>query len=130
MATRIFTREDRARMATLENKMLSDNFDKKMFALNGDLYDPEVVDRSLEPSEALRDLKEKYPHLKTGYESALDTGYNFVFTIPTIDSDKFKSLQFDIMQAQSDQELYKAVKAYTNYYEYEKRKYEKRGTQA
>ncbi|WP_148681170.1 hypothetical protein [Candidatus Nitrososphaera gargensis] len=63
---RIFTRAERARLSTLENPLLYSNFVKKLEKLNPDIFDPDWIDRTLEPEEALLDLKRKHPELDIG----------------------------------------------------------------
>jgi hypothetical protein len=57
-----------ASLKTLENPMLYSNFIKKMEKLNGS-FDEQLVDRTLEPEEALLDLKRKHPDLDIGLKS-------------------------------------------------------------
>lgn len=67
---RTITRQERARLATLENPLLYSNFIKKLEKLNGDDFDPEWIDKKLEPDEALMDLKRKHPHVHIGLKAA------------------------------------------------------------
>lgn len=66
--SRLITRAERARLATLENPLLYSNFIKKMEKLNPS-FDEQLVDKSLEPEEALMDLKRKYPELDIGLKT-------------------------------------------------------------
>lgn len=66
--TYLLTRKQRVKLSTLENQLLYSNFMKKITKLNPD-FDTEVIDRSLEPEEALLDLKKKYPELDIGLKA-------------------------------------------------------------
>lgn len=63
--TRNLSRKQRARLSTLENPLLYSNFVKKLERLNPD-FDLQLIDRTLEPEEALMDLKRRYPELDIG----------------------------------------------------------------
>lgn len=64
---RLVSAKQRNRMRTLENEMLWQNFIKRMEKLNPDIeIDFEVVDRTLEPDEALMQLRRHYPDLNIG----------------------------------------------------------------
>ena len=63
---RVITRKERARLSTLENPLLWSNFVKKLGKLNPDFDFEQLVDRTLEPEEAMMDMKKKYPHLDIG----------------------------------------------------------------
>ena len=63
---RVITRKERARLATFENPLLWSNFVKKLSKLNPDFDFGQLVDRTLEPEEAIMDLKKKYPDLDIG----------------------------------------------------------------
>lgn len=50
-------------LKTLENPLLYYNFVRKMDELNPGIFDEQLIDRKLEPDEALKDLKRKHPDL-------------------------------------------------------------------
>src|SRR5712692_5167337 len=63
---RIITRKERARLSTLENPLLWSNFLKKLSKLNPGFDFEQLVDRTMEPEEAIMDLKKKHPDLDIG----------------------------------------------------------------
>lgn len=60
----------KAELRTLENPMLYANFIKKLEKMNPDKFDPQMVNPTLEPEEALMELKRKHPHLDIGLKAA------------------------------------------------------------
>ena len=67
--TRLTTRKERARLATLENPLLWSNFLKHFGKLNPSFDFDGNTNRSLEPQEAILDLKAKYPALDIGLKA-------------------------------------------------------------
>jgi hypothetical protein len=62
---RILARKERARLSTLQNEMIYRPFLEKLKKLNED-FDEQLIDRTLEPHEALMALKRKHPHISIG----------------------------------------------------------------
>jgi hypothetical protein len=60
---RNISEKHRSHLRTLQNPVLYLNFMRKLKALNPEGIDEQLIDRNLEPQEALNDLKKKYPNL-------------------------------------------------------------------
>lgn len=64
-ARRAITEKQRSKLRTLQNNMLYLNFKAKLERLNPDKDIEQLIDRNLEPEEALNELKRRYPDLQT-----------------------------------------------------------------
>jgi len=62
---------DRNWRKCLRNPMLFAKLDERLLRLNGDCYDPAMIDTSLEYAEALGDIKRRHPEIRT-FESEDD----------------------------------------------------------
>ena len=62
-STRRYTKERLAEMRSLKNDLLFKNLRDYLQRLNPDTFDPDMIDRTLERGEALRDIKRKYPNI-------------------------------------------------------------------
>lgn len=60
---RSLSEKRRSVLKTLQNPLLFFNFVRKLNELNPESIDEELINRDLEPQEALNDLKKKYPNL-------------------------------------------------------------------
>ena len=74
---RIFTRKEKAKMRTLENPLLYHNFKAKLEKLNPGKDIEQLISRSLEPEEALLDIKRRYPDVDIGLQGTDDKGAEF-----------------------------------------------------
>jgi hypothetical protein len=88
---------------TLENPLLFHNFVKKLQKYNED-FDPDIIDRTLEPAEALNDLREHHPEIVTedvvlgGMEADFDYD-EFLEDIGVDGNKRFKDLTAEELQA-------------------------------
>src|SRR2546422_9865758 len=64
--TRTITKKHLSKLRTLENPLLWSNFLKNYEPLNQDFDFENEVDRTLEPEEALNEIKKRHPHFDAG----------------------------------------------------------------
>lgn len=64
--TRMISKEERARLQTLENPMLYKKVVTMLEELNPDRDIESLIDKTLEPTEAIFDLKKKHPEIDIG----------------------------------------------------------------
>jgi hypothetical protein len=73
--TRHESKERLAMLKTLKNSLLFSNLCEKLEKLNGSSFDPDMIDRTMEVSEALGDLKKKWPALIIDGKATKDEDY-------------------------------------------------------
>lgn len=90
---RLLTREERGRMRTLENPLLYSNFVKKLEKLNPDTFDEQLIDRTLEPEEALLDIVRRHPEINIGAkEKSVTENFRDFLSDMGIDNPKVQNL--------------------------------------
>lgn len=93
-------------MSTLQNEMLFQNFIKKVEKLNPDSdIDPEIIDRTLEPDEALMALKKMSPDLNIGLAKDAGAGFREFLDDYGISNKRVQNLVAMLQVPLSEQEL-------------------------
>ena len=101
---RHYTQKEKDRLRTLENPLLFANFVKKLEELNPD-FDIEEIDRSLEPEEALMDLKRKHQELDIGLWEGKHEGFREFLDEMGITNEKVQNLVAQQDSPLSEEEL-------------------------
>jgi hypothetical protein len=99
---RNFSNKRRSVLRTLENPLLFFNFVRKLNELNPSPVDEEIIDRTLEPQEALNELKKRYPDLITFKEENRDFLQEFRDYLICIGIDNAKVQDLVIARMESD----------------------------
>jgi hypothetical protein len=92
----------RSVLKTLQNPLLFFNFVRKLNVLNPEPIDEELINRDLEPQEALNDLKKKYPNLIVYKEEERDFIQEFRNYLESIGIDSPKIQDLVIARMEDD----------------------------
>ena len=94
--------KQRSRLRTLQNNMLYLNFKAKLERLNPDRDIEQLIDRDLEPQEALEDLKKKYPDLIMYEETERDIEEEFKEYLSSIGIENSKIQDLIVLKMEQD----------------------------
>jgi hypothetical protein len=99
------SKERRAMLKTLENPLLYHNFKKRLEKLNPDLDVESLIDSTLEPEEALFDIKRKHPEVNIGLKAGAEDGFREFLDEFGITNEKVQNLVAMQPNPLSDDEL-------------------------
>lgn len=101
-AKRAISEKQRSKLRTLQNSMLYMNFVRKLKELNPEGLDEHLINRDMEPGEALNDLKKRYPNLILFKEKDRDFKEEFREYLATIGIDSHNIQDLVIARMEGD----------------------------
>src|ERR1041385_7022411 len=89
---RKISRQQKAHLQSLENPLLYANFKKKLERLNPDVDIDSIIDRTLEPEEAIGEIKRHNPEINIGLNNHEGTDFREWLDEMGIEDHKFQNL--------------------------------------